>query len=146
MKQIFKDILTKSNEVPELVWVDKDKGQLDQYDIRPQVPSHSCLIRFDTTGIFERGDGKQKRDLRITLRLVFDFMGENYKGQSDEALDQSLAYFDVVEKVEATFNLWESATFNEWAQVGNEEELRQDGIMVTNLYFETSYIYEAGAE
>lgn len=140
MKDLYLKILAKfAAEVPEFLWVDKDKGQLDNFNVRPQLAFPAALIRFDIIDTDDLGHKIQNVTLQVAFRLAFGYTGETSGRLSQEDRERSLAYFDNVQKVFEAFQGWEEDTFNEWVRTGQVEEQRGDGLQVTSMIFKTEY-------
>ncbi|QOR76665.1 MAG: hypothetical protein IMW88_03745 [Thermoflavifilum sp.] len=73
MKQIFETIMQLLTSVQALKYIDLDKGQIDQYDIRPAIAFPAALISLEIVNAEDETDTMQRVQLQITIRVAFDF-------------------------------------------------------------------------
>lgn len=139
MKFIYKAVLARiADQIPEFKYVDMDKGQFN-FD-RPPVSWPACLISIQVTSTQENNRTNLHKQLLVSLRLGWDFSGNTSSITPEADLEQSLAYFDLIEKVELAFQGWDDGTrrFNYFSQMALREEPRS-GIKVVSIPFRTSY-------
>jgi hypothetical protein len=140
MKFLFKSIQDRlKSEVPELRWIDMDKGQLDYFE-RPPVSFPCALISVQLPRTVDLGAKKQKCDALIVIRLGFDFSGNTSHVTPETALEKSLEYFDLVEKVYEALQGYQESTYNNLSRQSLREEKRPDMIKVVNIPFITSFV------
>ena len=144
MKELFKYLRTQLKEVPGILWVDLDKGQVSKFALRPAIAFPAALIKIDYSRTETMSKKKQKCSVRITLKLVWDYAGNTDSVTEDQELEQSLAYFDLCDDV---YNKLQddidSAIFNKRLdRVSQIEEVRSDGLKVVNMVFETVIFVE----
>lgn len=138
MKELFLTLRELLKAVPDLQFIDKDKGQIDRYETRPPVAFPCCLIKISNTPIEYLHSTLQRRTAIITLRLAFNYVGSTNADTPENLLIQSLEYFDTVEKVEQAIlpNYYKNHRFTQTASI---EENRPDGLTVINLQFRVQY-------
>lgn len=139
MKIIYEAILARiAAEIPELKYVDLDKGQFEIE--RPPVSFPACLVSIQIPSATENHRTNLHKQVMVTLRIGWDFWGNTSSITPTPNRAQSLAYFDLVEKIEAKFQGWDdgSRRFNYFSQMALREERRPD-IKVVNIPFKTSY-------
>lgn len=140
MKFLFKSIQERlTKEVPELRWIDMDKGQLDYFE-RPPVSFPCALISVQLPRTIDLGAKKQKCDGLIVIRMGFDFSGNTSHVTPEAALEKSLAYFDLVEKVYGALQGYGESSYNTLSRQSLREEKRPDMIKVVNIPFSTSFV------
>lgn len=138
MKTIYTSLLARLEaEVPELKWIDLDKGQMF-YD-RPPVLFPAALIQLQMPKATNLNSTLQECDVLITIRLCFDFTGEtsNITPQADR--DNSLAYFDLKQKVYEKLQGWSTTEMNALKRVNEHDEPRNDAYKVSTISFTTAY-------
>lgn len=138
MKHIFNNILTRLKaEVPELKWIDLDKGQMNF--LKPPVVFPCALINIQIPRAENMNSKKQACEAAVMIRVCFDFTGHTHSATPDLERAKSLAYFDIKEKVYTTLQGWGTADMNALSRVNEFEEPRPDAYKVTNITFKTAY-------
>lgn len=139
MKNIYIDIMDKLiADVPELFWVDLQKGQMNY--ARPPILFPAALLKLQITKAQNLNTTKQKCDALITVDLCFDFTGNTDATTPITARNESLKYMDVKEKVFATLQGFKTANMNPLERVNEYETPRPDGYKVTSMTFTTSFL------
>jgi hypothetical protein len=139
MRFIYEAILSRiAAEIPELKYVDLDKGQFEIE--RPPVAFPACLVSIQIPSTSENQRTNLHKQVMVTLRIGWDFWGNTSSITPTPNRAQSLAYFDLIEKIEAKFQGWDdgSRRFNYFSQMALREERRPD-IKVVSIPFKTSY-------
>jgi hypothetical protein len=139
MKDLFKYLRTQLKTVSDINWVDLDKGQVSKFAIRPAIAFPAALIKIDYPRTETMNKKKQKCSVRINVKLVWDYAGDTDSVTEDQELEESLAYFDlcddVYDKLQDDINI---AIFNKRLdRISQIEEVRNDGLKVVNMVFET---------
>lgn len=138
MKNIYIAVSDRlAANVPELKWLDLDKGQMN-YE-RPTVVFPAALIGLTLPKAEDLNHKKQICEAYITLRICFDFSGNTNMSTPEANRLDALAYFDLVEKIYVNLQGWNTAEFNPLSRVNVSEELRPDGYKVVKITFKTSY-------
>lgn len=139
MKFIYEAILARiADQVPELKYIDLDKGQFEVE--RPPVSYPACLISIQIPSTSENHRSNLHKQVMVSFRIGFDFFGNTSSITPEAARLDSLAYFDLVEKIETAFQGWDDGTkrFNYFTQMALREERRPD-IKVISIPWKTSY-------
>jgi len=139
MKFIYEAILARlADQVPELKYIDLDKGQFEME--RPPVSYPACLISMQVSNTQENHRNNLHKQLLVSLRIGYDFFGNTSSITPDPHRADSLAYFDLVEKIETALQGWDDGTrrFNYFSQMALREERRPD-IKVISIPWKTSY-------
>lgn len=140
MKFLFKAILARlKEEIPELKYIDMDKGQLDFFE-RPPVLFPCALISIQLPRTQDLGAKKQKCDAMITIRMGVDFSGNTNSLTPAAELEKSMAYYDLTQKIYNTLQGWHTQEFNTLSRTSLREEKRPDMIKVVNIPFSTSFV------
>lgn len=139
MKFIYEAILARiADQLPEFNYVDLDKGQLN-YE-RPTVSFPCCLISLQIPNTSENHRTNLHKQVMVNFRLAWNFNGDTSNLTPDQDRSESLAYFDLIEKLEMAFQGWDNGTrqFNYFSQMALREEPRP-GLKVISIPFRTSY-------
>ena len=143
MKYIYETILAKLKEIPELKWIDLDKGQLEFYEGRPSVAFPCALIevQYPKTTDMDQMAKVQDADVLVSVRVAHDFAGINTSGAASDAhRAASLTYLDTVEKVYLKLQGFSDAVMTPLSRQNVRAEKRADGIKVNPLNFVTSFV------
>jgi hypothetical protein len=146
MKFIYTKVLARLKQIPELAWVDLDKGQLEYYDKRPAVKFPCALIGIQIPRAEDMDNRKtiQQCQALVTIRLAFDYTGNTSGVTPDAELQKSLAYFDLVEKVYTYLQGFrDEKNLNPLSRQNLREERRDDGYKVISIPFSTAFIDRA---
>jgi hypothetical protein len=139
MKFIYEAILARiAAEIPEINYVDMDKGQFEME--RPPVQWPACLISMQVTSTQENHRTNLHKQLLVSFRIGWDFQGNTSGITPEPDRAESLAYFDLIEKIETVFQGWDDGTrrFNYFSQQALREEPRR-WVKVVRIPFRTSY-------
>lgn len=139
MKFIYEAILARiADQIPEIKYIDMDKGQFN-ID-RPPVSFPACLISMQVTSTQENNRTNLHKQLMVSFRLGWDFDGNTSIITPEQDRLNSLAYFDLIEKLETAFQGWDDGTrrFNYFSQLSLREEPRPK-LKVIAIPFRTSY-------
>jgi hypothetical protein len=142
---LFNALVAKLQQLPALKWIDLDKGQIDQYELRPPISYPAVLIGIQYPRTESIGAKKQQVDALINLRLVVDYAGPTSHLSPAEARAESLQYLQLAEEVFALLQGYGSDRFNKLDRRNMREERRPDGLKVVNISFATSFVDTAGA-
>lgn len=139
MKNIYLNIMDKlQTDVPELFWVDLQKGQMNYQ--RPPILFPAALIKLNLPKAHNLNSTKQMCDALITIDLCFDFTGNTDMTTPALARSESLKYMDVKEKVFASLQGFKNAEMNALERVNEHEQERPDAYKVTSISFMTSFL------
>jgi hypothetical protein len=139
MKELFKYLRTQLKQIPGIAWVDLDKGQVSKFNMRPAIAFPAALIKIDYPRTETMNKKKQKCAVRIIIKLVWDYEGNTDSVTEDQELEQSLAYFNLCDAVyDKLQDSIDTNIFNKRLdRVSQIEEVRNDGLKVVNMVFET---------
>ncbi|RAV56687.1 hypothetical protein DIU36_14900 [Mucilaginibacter rubeus] len=141
MKTTFLTTRNLISQIPSITWVDKDKGQLENYDSMPPIPPNSVLITVNINRTQEIGDGRKIWFVSIIIRFYADVVkSETSNKAPDEAVERSLKYYD---DVEAIYDKLQDYTDNELDTFNMQsaaEESRRDGLTIMRFVFNTSFV------
>ena len=139
MKNIYEAIAAqlKAN-VPELKWIDLEKGQMNF--ARPPILFPAALIQIQLPKTENLNAKKQMCNALITVRLCFDYNGNtDITSTPDEARAESLAYFDIKQKVYINLQAFSTSEMNGLERVNEFDDLRPDNYKVSGISFATHY-------
>ncbi|WP_143960242.1 hypothetical protein [Litoribacter populi] len=140
MQFIYEKVLAKLQEIPELRWIDLDKGQLDSYETRPNVNFPCALISMQLPRCEDLGAKKQQCTALVTIRLGFDFSGNTSSVTPEAERAKSLAYFDLCEKVYQKLQGWNDENINKFSRQNFREERRGDNYKVVAIPFSSGFL------
>jgi hypothetical protein len=138
MKELFLLIRELLKDIPELKWVDLEKGQLDFSDT-PPVDFPCALIKIELPRCENIISNIQTCQAMITIRLASRYSGETSAVTSDAALGSATAFFDAAQKVYLKLQGYSSGGMRPFTRKGMREETRRDGLKVVQLVFETEF-------
>lgn len=99
MKEIFLYLRAKLIALPDIAWVDLDKGQLNNYELRPAIDFPAVLLKIEYPRTTKLSRKEQQCDVQITASVVFDFMDDTDSITPEETLNQSLEVYDIANTV-----------------------------------------------
>lgn len=138
MKILYKKLLELLGEIPQIKWVDLDRGQFDLSD-RPPVQFPCALIEIGLPQCSDLGAKKQQCVARFTIRIGINVL-ENTSANTPEArLDAALAYFDLADQVYAKLQGYYDRKFGTFTRKSVTQERRPDGLKVMSIPFETVF-------
>lgn len=140
MKFIYEKVLAQLQTIPELRYIDLDKGQLEGYELKPSVSFPAALISIQLPRCEDLGAKKQRCQALITIRLAFDISGNTSNITPADKRADSLAYFDIVESVYAKLQGFKDANMNAFSRQNLREERRPDKYKVVAIPFSSSFI------
>lgn len=96
------------DEVPEILFVEQNFGQLDDYSNggRPPVQYPCALIDFQNFGFENMGENTQRAEGDITITLAFAQHGQTHNGQPDAWREAALNYYDIEWKLHKALQGW----------------------------------------
>jgi len=139
MKTLYEALIARLEaEVPELKWIDLEKGQMNFS--RPPIVFPAALIQLQLPKAENLNSTKQECAALITIRLCFDFTGETSNITPEADRLDSLNYFDIKQKVYKALQGWSTTEMNTLKRVNEFDELRPDQYKVSGISFTTSYL------
>ena len=98
MHILYKSVLTQlSSNVPELVWIDEETGQLEFEEENYPVTFPACLIDIQQIDWETRGKQNQEGDAIIVFRIAFDIYEDTHKDSPD--MDIALNRLKLLNKI-----------------------------------------------
>jgi hypothetical protein len=143
MESLFTKLVTRiTDEIPEIKWVDLDKGQINQFDSRPALLYPAILIglQLPRTQDFDTRGKIQECNALVNIRLIIDYTGNTSAATPAIERGKSLNYFTITDKIYRKLQSWGDEEFNPLSRQSLREEQRPDGLKVVNIAFTTSYI------
>lgn len=139
MKDIFKYCLNKLKALPDLEYVSLDKGQLSRNSTRPPVGFPVALIKVEYPRTTNISKVKQTCEVRIVIKLAFDYDGDADNITTKDDLEESLKYFDICQAVHDDMQgSIDNAVFSKpLERVSQLEDPRSDGLKVLNIVYST---------
>lgn len=144
MKELFLAITARLQECEALAWIDEDAGQIDRYDMRPDIALPAALVSISYPTTQDTGPAEDQEQIvtaRITVRLVFDAMGESYTAAPEEVRATALARFDTAQEVHRLLQGFSDENqMNALTRLSMTPEPRRDGYKVVRAVYETNFI------
>lgn len=140
MKALYLKALELLKEVPAIKYADLDKGQLEDYENRPSLQFPCVLIKIEYPRCDTIVGKKQKVQVRLTLRVAFNYIGRTGSNVPTLVMDQSLAYLDTMQDLYDKFQDYYGEGFSKFSRVNLQEEKRNDGLKVMSLPFSTTFV------
>ena len=131
------------------LWAEKDKGQLDRYDVRPTIPLPCALVRVAYPKSETLTDKVQDVTARIMFRIAFIQKAATSTGYHKEDVQKWTGSFDAYNNVQHVYELFQGLVigrYTAWQRVGQVEEPRPDDITVVQLTFQTTFIDESASD
>ena len=140
MKNLFLAVSAKLATVAAIKWVDMDKGQTDNIELRAALKFPAALIKISFPGAEELGGGNQQVKATVQVRLVFDAVnGRTSANTPDTPLNRSLEYLSIADDVYMALQAYETATYERFIRTAQEQENRSDGLAIVRLTFSTEF-------
>lgn len=141
MKQVYLAVMEQlKQEVPELKWIDLDEGQLEYYTERPTI-TYPCVLIGVSLPRCEDYYGKvQTCDATVIIRVIQSIPTRRTNSvATDQVRETALERYDLVEKVYAALQGFDSAEFSPLSRTRQNKETRQDGLFVYRIEFSTAF-------
>lgn len=140
MKQLFKDVQDALDAMPQIKWVDKDKGQMNFEN--PPVLFPAALVSLTVPSTNDITLKKTGCAATISIKLCFNWGGNTNNLTPAANKDQSLAYYDVVDAVYKVMQGWSSNNINPLRFRGLSTIQRPDQYTTEVLNFVGDFIWE----
>jgi hypothetical protein len=144
MEEAYLFFLSLLEAVPQLKWVDIDKGQLEQEKPPIQFPAAILVIEFPNTDTI--GGNIQKCDILVSVRLAFNFVGETSSSAKEETRLKSLEYIRTVQAVYKAIQGKSGMGLSKFHRKAVLDELREDGLKVIRLPFGSTFIDQSAKD
>lgn len=141
MDEIYELILAKLDEIPELNWIDLDKGQLDTGESRPPVAFPCALIgiSFPNASDLDLNQTIQDCSVQINIRIAQDFTGNTSAATPQVEREKSLVYMRLVQKVYEKLQGFSNGSLNPLSRRNQQEERRNDLYKVMRIGFVSEF-------
>jgi hypothetical protein len=107
--QLFLDLCNRlKTAVPELRWIDQDFGQLEHFQVRPEVSFPCALIDFASaqySGLSNHGR-EQVGEVMINIRLGFTPFSQSYHAAPLDVKEKALEYYNLEQKIFEALQGW----------------------------------------
>lgn len=141
--QIILDLQERiEKEVPEIVYIDQDLGQLGMQDEdeKPPLSYPACLIDFPDSNFTELAQGSQLGDVPISLQLIFNTYSQTWNKVPTTVRKKGLEYLNIEQKLYNTLQGWHLEYFSPLIRTSVKSQNNNDiGLRVRNLTFTTQY-------
>ncbi|WP_312394719.1 hypothetical protein [Chryseobacterium sp.] len=141
--QIILDLQNRiSAEVPEILLIDQDLGQLGQTDEheRPAIVSPAVLIDFPDADYSEIADGAQLGLIQISFQLIFAGYSQTGHKSPEAVKKKGLEYLNIEQKLHNCLQKWHLDYFTPLTRTKIRSQNNNDiGLRVRHLTYTTSY-------
>ena len=142
MKEIFKELRTQLMDLEDINWVDINKGQINNYEVRPPIDFPAVLLTLNMPRTTKLSGKDQQCEVLITADIVFDCIDDTDSSTQDDALEESLAIYDVANDVYKTLQgqSLSGVLRAPMERIAQQEPRRADKLKVIQITFSTRYI------
>jgi hypothetical protein len=146
--QLYLDLSSHLNaQVPELRWIDQDFGQLEHFQIRPEVSFPCALIDFLSGTYSELAGVTQFGEVMVSIRIGFAPFSSSYHAAPDNVKEKALEYYNLEQKVYKAVQGWTpvadgiqySQPFIRQSVMTEQRDGDQNALRVRVLTFATAY-------
>lgn len=99
MKKLFLYLRELLMNVEGLKWVDLDKGQLNNFEVRPAIDFPAALIRIEYPRTTKITRNDQQCTVVVTISIVHDCLNDTDSSTTKSILDKSLEIYDLNDAV-----------------------------------------------
>jgi len=153
MDILYLSLLTRlKNEVPELLWIDEEKGQLEFPKEEYPVQFPCCLIDIQNIKWETQGKRQQEGDCLIRFRIGFDIYEDTHKDAPD--IQTGLERLKLLNKIHSTLHCFGGFSLPDTVNVGQfidkhfkrlvrlntASEKRQNGLKVYSMDYMTNIL------
>ena len=141
MKTLFLEVTQQLKNTGIFKFIDMDKGQLDNNQLRPSVVFPCALVKCSFPSFDEYGGGAKNRNGIVRIRIAFEYSAMNTSTLNpEESRLQSLSYIDDAEDVFENFRKFEPGEYTSFEAKEFVQEDRSDGLVVIRMTFLTNRI------
>ncbi|WP_149913507.1 hypothetical protein [Sphingobacterium cavernae] len=141
MKQTFINTLNKLEESNLIEFIDRDRGQLENYETRPEVKFPCALIKVNQPRRENLNPLMQRVTQTIQIRIAFERYIEHNNLNSAQRLEKSLAYYDTIESVLGLFQGLKLGNTYKWECISIIDEDNRN-FDIVRLTFTTGKVEE----
>ena len=84
-----------SAQVPEILYIEHDLGQLEGYSNRPTIASPAVLVDFDGWQFEQMGNNTQRAEGDVVIKLAFAQYGQSNNMTEQQWREAALSYYDI---------------------------------------------------
>lgn len=133
MQTAYKEILEQlSTELPELKWIDLDRGQIDQPNDHYTVAFPAVFISFNDIPWDGIGQKLYAGNCTISFRLAFQSYNDSNNNTPESVREAALLELGIRQKLNAVLEGLTGSNFNELKHANTNQEPRDDGLLVFN--------------
>lgn len=130
-------------EVPAVLWIDRDFGQLEHYSDRPAVEFPCVLIDFPNSTFKDEGENVQWADVLVQFRLAFAPYSSTSAATPVQWQEEALKYFSIESDLYRAFQGWEpdydnASIAQPFSRVMSASEIREDTYVVRSSHYATA--------
>ena len=128
-----------TQEVPEILWIDQDLGQLASDEYRRMI-FPTMLIDFPTAPVEYMGQNIKLVKPSISILLLFNNYSQTHHLAPQEVKEKGLEYLRIEQKVVNALQGWNEDYFSPLAHTNTQSRNNNEiGMRARELTFTTSY-------
>jgi hypothetical protein len=136
MKTVYKALLERIRiKVPQIRWIDLDRGQLTFPKENYTIDFPAVLISFGQTDWGSIGEGVRQGDCPVTIRIAFPLYYDTNNHTADYIRDQGLDQMSIVDDVDQALDGFSAENFNQLQLLHSYQEEGQEGFLVFNYTY-----------
>jgi len=139
MKEIFKGTLERLDQSKLISFIDRDRGQIDKYDVKPPVKFPCALIKVNLIKRTTLNEMMQRIECSVIIRVAYGILIEQSNLTTSQRLEKALGYYDTTEEIERLFQGLNLGKTDPWECVSTIDEDRND-LNVVRFEFRTGYV------
>lgn len=125
MRKTFEAAFDLLQTIPEIAYIAKDCGQIDNYETRPAVKFPAALIKVNSPRRSNLHPFTQRIEHRITIRLAFEKMNDLDSISSVNQKNKALEFYDTLQAFENKFQ-GHQMQLSTWECIATIDEDRTD--------------------
>jgi hypothetical protein len=138
MDILYNDLLSHLGaQVPELVWIDYDQGQIDFPTDSYPIDFPAVLIDFENVEWEDVGQNVQGGTVTISFRCAFRLYHDISIHTPEESRNQGLQKLQLLNKIHKALQGFGGEHYNMLSRVRQFTEKREDGLKVIVMQYET---------
>ncbi len=137
MKELYLKITELLNELPQLRWVDFNRGQLQEE--LPPISYPCALVDIDLPSCENIDEDFQQVRASFTITLVFKSIGETNSKAPQKRREYALNYFDTVDAVFDKLQGYSDDSFYPFERTSVRNQNIRIGLKTVELSFSTSW-------
>lgn len=123
-------------------WVDLNKGQINNYEVRPAIDFPAALFTIAMPRTTKLSRKEQQCDISVTVDIVFDCIDDTDSNTEDDALEKSLSIYSIANEVYIALqgNVLDGLLRSPLERIAQQDPRRSDKLKVIQLVFTSRYI------